>query len=97
MEKMKSLNLMVGDDVEVVVYYEYAPAEKQTLEYPGCEARIEISGVYLKADEGSKLPAHPVDILSLIDDSIFDEIEQEIWYALEGYGDDSPRDYADND
>jgi len=79
--------LMVGDDVEVVVYYEYTPAEKQTWDHPGCEAEIEISGVYLKVEHGSKLPHHPVDILSLIDDSIFDEIEQKIWDSLEGYDD----------
>jgi len=33
------------DDAPVTVTYTYSPAEPMTLEYPGCEAAVEISTI----------------------------------------------------
>jgi len=36
-----------GDEYEVNVDYDYSPAEKADLEYPGCDAEFIVNEVYL--------------------------------------------------
>ena len=37
----------IGDDIDVTVYYDIQPHEPKTLEYPGCDADIEITAVLI--------------------------------------------------
>jgi hypothetical protein len=58
-----------GEEVKVRVSYDYQPAEAQTLEYPGCAAGVEITGVLHSL----------TDNWYNIDDDLRDKLEQEAW------------------
>lgn len=68
-------------DIEFVVWYEYQPAERQTLEYPGCEESIEISGIYLRGPRDNPLAS--IDLIDVLSPSVLDALEEKIWEALE--------------
>ncbi len=34
---------VLGEDVDIVVWYDYQPKERQTAYYPGCDEKIEIT------------------------------------------------------
>ena len=36
---------ILGEDVDCVIEYDYQPPERQTMNYPGCDAEVDITGV----------------------------------------------------
>ena len=59
-------------EVEVEVYYDYNPKERETLTYPGCDAEVVISTVELDGQEIT-----PTDLQ-------FATLEQECWDEIKG-------------
>jgi len=40
-----AIHTEIGEDCPVTVHFDFQPYEKATLEYPGCEAEVTITGV----------------------------------------------------
>ena len=58
----------IGDDVPVVVWFDYSPAERATSTYPGCSESVEIGAVMVGSYEHH-------DILGALKDSVVDQFE----------------------
>lgn len=40
-----SITTHIGEDIEVLVWFDYQPKEKQTHDDPGCDSEVTINGV----------------------------------------------------
>ncbi len=68
-------------DYECTVGYSYSPAERMTLEYPGCPADVEISEVWVNgADIACVLLERVCDALT---ERVFEHIDAQIERAKE--------------
>jgi len=56
----------IGEDVEVVVHFDYQPEEKQTFDCPGIPEEVLINDVLLQSGES---------IVDLLNQTAFDQIE----------------------
>jgi len=56
----------IGEDVEVVIHFDYQPEEKRTFDCPGCPEEVVINDVLLQSGES---------IVDLLNDKALDEIE----------------------
>ena len=68
----------LADEINVSVYFNYNPEEKQTWDYPGCNESIDIEAVLVNGDEDKDIQAVLSDrtINSLIVEC-FDYLEEE--------------------
>ena len=67
-------------EVEIMVdfYYDYQPSEKATLDYPGCEAYVEITGLYDSATGRTEYNLDCVDNIHDAEDDILNLIKEAI-------------------
>ena len=65
-------------EVEIMVdfYYDYQPSEKATLDYPGCEAYIEITGLYDSATGKTEYNLDCIDNINDVEDDILNLIKE---------------------
>jgi len=71
------------DEIQVDVAYSVQPAERATLEYPGCPAGIEIESVTI----GGLVIADPQSVFS---DAVLDRWTERIGERLDDLGDEEP-------
>ena len=64
------------DEPEVRIYFEASPAEKQTRDYPGCDAIVEMDKV-VRVDSGAELD------MERFPDWVMEELETVVWDYLE--------------
>ena len=63
-----------GDfEYKVICHYDYQPAEKQTQDYPGCEAEVKI---YLTTHPNYEHCEVPVDVIERWEEEILVEVTQ---------------------
>ena len=70
---MNTCNLeIVIDGICLGVDFDYQPEEKQTWDYPGCDAGAEILGVWIDSD------SERTNIIDLLSEQVLVRIEEEI-------------------
>ena len=65
----------IGEEVSVSVYFEYQPEEIETHNYPGCDAEVLISAVYVGGDEEK-------DIGDCLNEKTLDKLKEECQQML---------------
>ena len=63
----------VRDEI-VVVHFDYQPAERETLEYPGCDASVDITWVTFEGE--------PWDITAVLHDEYIAALEVECMESM---------------
>ena len=70
---MNTYNLEITiDGICFGVDFDYQPEEKQTWDYPGCPAGVEILGVWLLSDDLA------TNLVEVLDEKVLVRIEEEI-------------------
>ena len=68
---MNTLEIVI-DGICLGVDFDYQPEEKQTFDYPGCPAEVEILGVWIDSD------SERTNIIDLLSEQVLVRIEEEI-------------------
>jgi len=64
----ETLNTHIGSEINVTVFYDYRPEEKQTYYDPGVDSLVTINAVYVDADESK-------DILEVLNNDWIETLE----------------------
>lgn len=70
-----TLDTVLGDEIEVKVIFDFQPEEKQTWDYPGYPASVDIEAVLVNGREDS-------DIQAVLSDKVIDSLTMECFGEL---------------
>ncbi len=71
-----SIKTNLGDEIDVTVYFDYQPVERQTHDHPGCDSDVTINAVCVDNDEKK-------DIQIIIRDSVLESLRMECFEHME--------------